>query len=212
MCQVLSQRACKMHFHFPSCKACSGFFDKIWLLMCLLMKLHLGCGKRYIPGWIHVDGLKFDHVDFVSPVDRLPFIPDCSSDLVYASHVLEHFPRAKAPQVLSEWFRVLKVGGIIRLAVPDIKVLCELYLEHQDLSIIKGPLYGGQDHEYNFHYNGFDQQSLTHLLLQTGFTSVRTWNWRKTEHSNVDDFSQAYYPHMDKDSGILVSLNLEAVK
>ena len=102
--------------------------------------------------------------------------------------------------------QVLKVGGIIRLAVPDIKVLCELYLKYQDISIIKGPLYGGQDHQYNFHYNGFDCQSLTGLLIQAGFSSVRTWDWRTTEHCNVDDFSQAYYPHMDKHSGTLFLL------
>ena len=31
-------------------------------------------------------------------------------------------------------------------------------------------------------------------------------------HIDYDDYSQAYYPHMDKDNGILISLNVEAIK
>lgn len=41
---------------------------------------------------------------------------------------------------------------------------------------------------------------------------MNTNNWRETEHSDVDDFSQAYLPHMDKENGILMSLNIEAIK
>jgi len=37
-------------------------------------------------------------------------------------------------------------------------------------------------------------------------------DWRDTDHVNYDDFSQAHLPHMDKVNGLLMSLNLEAVK
>jgi hypothetical protein len=49
-------------------------------------------------------------------------------------------------------------------------------------------------------------------LLQAGFSEVRRWDWRNTEHSEVDDYSQAHLPHMDKENGRLMSLNLEAIK
>lgn len=176
------------------------------------MKLHLGCGKRYIPGWVHVDGLKYDHVDHISSLENLSFVDSNSVQIVYASHVLEHFPRAQAESVLSEWHRILEPDGILRLAVPDVAVLMQLYLTHQDINIIKGPLYGGQDHKYNYHYNGFDRKSLTSLLLSVGFASVRDWDWRETDHRDIDDFSQAYFPHMDKENGTLISLNVEAIK
>jgi len=42
--------------------------------------------------------------------------------------------------------------------------------------------------------------------------NVQTWNWRETSHSEFDDHSQAYIPHMDKDNGKLISLNVEAIK
>ena len=41
---------------------------------------------------------------------------------------------------------------------------------------------------------------------------IKKYNWRKTEHSMFDDHSQAYLPHMDKENGILISLNVECVK
>ena len=176
------------------------------------MKLHLGCGKRFIPGWTHVDGLKFDHVDYVSKLDTLDFLASESVDIIYASHVLEHFKREEVESVLLEWKRVLKVGGILRLSVPDFAQLIKIYQVTGDLAVIRGPLYGGQDHDYNFHFNTFDLNSLSILLEFVGFSSVTEWDWRTTEHKAIDDFSQAFYPHMDKDNGIQVSLNLEAVK
>ena len=44
------------------------------------------------------------------------------------------------------------------------------------------------------------------------FKEVNYFDWRKTEHSHIDDFSQCYLPHMDKDNGLLMSLNIEAKK
>ncbi len=58
----------------------------------------------------------------------------------------------------------------------------------------------------------FDAPLLSGLLLQAGFSDVHRWDWQNTEHADVDDYSQAHLPHMDKESGRLMSLNLEAVK
>jgi len=176
------------------------------------MKLHLGCGKRYIPGFIHIDGLAYPHVDYVQPIDRLDNISSDSCSLIYACHVLEHFKRFEVEKVLQEWCRVLKHGATIRLSVPDLRALALLYLETGNLDLVAGPICGRQDHQLNIHYNVFDYPSMTRLLESCGFIDVRIYNWRKTEHSNVDDFSQAYIPHMDKDNGRLISLNVEATK
>lgn len=46
---------------------------------------------------------------------------DETFDLVYASHVLEHFYFWEAPEVLREWARILKVGGEIKIRVPNLK-------------------------------------------------------------------------------------------
>ena len=176
------------------------------------MKLHLGCGKRFIPGFVHVDIVNYDHIDYLTSIDRLDVFQDNSVELIYNCHVLEHFHRSKVGKVLKEWYRVLKPGGILRTSVPDFEALCELYMNKKDLSLVIGPLIGRQNYLYNIHYNIFDYSSLKKELLTAGFKEVYHYDWRKTEHADVDDFSQAYYPHMDKENGKLLSLNVEAVK
>lgn len=54
--------------------------------------------------------------------------------------------------------------------------------------------------------------SLKEILENNGFDKVQHYEWQKTIHKDYDDHSQAYYPHMDKENGILISLNVEATK
>ena len=179
------------------------------------MKLHLGCGNRYIPGFYHVDYMDYPHVDRRGPVEDLGFLEDESVELIYASHILEHFGRYEVERVLKEWRRVLRSGGILRVAVPNFRAVVELY-EREGLqngfSGLVGLVCGGQRHPLDFHKIVFDKPFLTYLLNNAGFAQVREWDWRMTEHAGVDDYSQAYIPHMEKTAGRLVSLNLEGVK
>ncbi len=178
-------------------------------------KIHLGCGKKHIPGWFHVDALPLDHVDHVGRVEDLSFIPDESTDLIYACHVLEHFGRKTYMDALREWHRVLAPGGVLRLAVPDFAAAARLYLSGtlaRGIEDVRGLVTGGQRDEYDFHGMIFDRDSLDADLRAVGFAETRLWDWRETEHSDMDDYSQAYMPHMDKENGTLVSLNIEAVK
>ena len=71
-------------------------------------KLHLGCGERYLNGYLHIDINKFDHIDHITSVDNLSMFDDNSIDEIYASHVLEYFDKFESISVLSEWYRVLK--------------------------------------------------------------------------------------------------------
>jgi len=175
------------------------------------MKLNLGCGENYIPGFIHVDVRSFDHIDYVCELDKLPF-DDSIVDLIYASHVLEHFGRHKVQDVLEEWCRVLKPGGTLRLAVPDFESICMMYAEDRELINVYGLLMGGQQYEYNYHKSVFDYESLNDILFFSGFENVRRYDWRDTIHKDYDDYSQSYLPHMDKKNGTLMSLNIEAIK
>ncbi len=178
------------------------------------MKLHLGCGKRYIPGFIHVDAQTAPHVDIVGPVEQLP-MGDNTVSLIYASHVLEHFGRFEFKSVLQEWFRVLEPGGILRLAVPDFAACAAIYYESglvDGLTGLVGLIIGGQRNNHDFHKMIFDEEFLRRELLDIGFKKVYRWDWRTTEHTDVDDYSQAYIPHLHKQDGKLMSLNIEAVK
>lgn len=176
------------------------------------IKLHLGCGPKYIPGFIHIDAREFPHIDYVSSVDKLDMFKDDTVDLIYGSHLLEHFPRHRTLDVLKEWHRVLKPGGTLRIAVPDFEKIVEVYQKTRNLKLLIGLLMGGQNYEGNTHYMVFDFILLSELLMQVGFKNVHRYDWRKTVHKDYDDFSQAYLPHMDKEHGTLMSLNVEAEK
>jgi predicted SAM-dependent methyltransferase len=115
---------------------------------------------------------------------------------------------------LTHWRHLLKFGGVLRLAVPDFASIFERYKETDDLEEILGLLYGGQESYLNNHCIVFNSRTLRKYLETVGFRSnvIRTWDWRETEHAEYDDYSQAYLPHMDKQSGRLMSLNMQATK
>lgn len=90
--------------------------------------VNLGCGRRFDPGWRNFD-LAPSHgsVERFDVRQRLPF-EDASADLVYHSHLLEHLTLEEARFFLGECFRILKPGGIVRVAVPDLEGICRRYL------------------------------------------------------------------------------------
>ena len=178
------------------------------------VKLHLGCGPKYIPGFLHIDVIDGEHIHHQGSICELPFA-EKSVELIYAAHVLEHFGRWEIQKVLEEWYRVLIPGGVLRIAVPDFAQCVKLYYEQglkDGLSGLVGLISGGQRNEYDYHKMIFDEPFLSEAFRLVGFREVRRWDWRTTEHAHIDDYSQAYIPHLDKENGTLMSLNLEAVK
>ena len=168
--------------------------------------LHIGCGDNLLPKpFENLDGRELEGVDHLSTATELPFV-DGIFDLVYASHVLEHFKKGETQDVINEWVRVLKPGGVIRLSVPSIDQLIKIYQKTNDLESIIGPLMGGQTYDFNFHYNAFNTKSLTTYLESAGCEAVHPWNYKRTSHSAYFDFSQATTYE------IPISLNLEARK
>lgn len=179
------------------------------------MKLHLGCGKRdFGLDWMHIDGGHHPHVTSHDIV-TLPFDDD-SCSLIYASHVIEYFDRAMVVNVLKEWCRALRSGGTLRLAVPDFESMTKLYYANMmPLETFLGPLYGKMQPpgcKAIYHRTVYDFMSLKMVLQNAGLENVKRYDWRNTEHSHIDDHSQAYIPHMDKKCGTLVSLNVEGTK
>lgn len=180
-----------------------------------MIKINIGCGWRnFGDDWVHIDGGDYEHLDYRDITDLSQFEDD-SVDLIYASHVIEYFDREEVIPLLKEWKRTLKPYGVLRLAVPNFPVLAQLYLDDKiKLENILGPLYGRMPMatETIYHKTTYDFASLANLLGSLDFCNVREYDWRETEHSQFDDHSQAYIPHMDKHNGVLVSLNVECLK
>lgn len=91
--------------------------------------LNLGCGSRFHPDWENVDLIPTSPNNLTHDLRKpIPFA-DETFELVYHSHVLEHFPRNQAQRFLRECHRVLKPRGVIRVAVPDLERIARFYLE-----------------------------------------------------------------------------------
>ncbi len=176
------------------------------------MKLHIGCGKKYIVGYKHLDVIDFEHVDFVCDTRKLSMIEDESVSEIYACHILEHVERNEVVEVLREWNRVLKVDGVLRVAVPDFESVVAEYQEKKDLQCFQGLLYGGQTYDYNYHHVAFDFIVLNAFLMEAGFSGVERYDWRDFLPEDYDDYSRSYLPHMDFENGRLMSLNVVATK
>lgn len=178
------------------------------------VRIHIGAGKRdFGPGWHNIDRADFPHIHS-HDITKLDF-EDNSVDLIYASHVIEYFDQEEIIPILQEWKRVLKTGGILRLAVPNFKAMAELYFSGQySLKSFIGPMYGKMPCNgiKIYHKMIYDYSSLKTLLETIGFKNIKYWNWRETEHKEFDDQSRAYIPKMDFENGTLISLNIEGEK
>ncbi len=140
--------------------------------------LNLGCGDRFHPDWENLDYAP------ASPKVRahdlrtgIPY-PDGSFDVVYHSHVLEHFSRRAGFHFLRECHRVLRISGILRIAVPDLERIASLYLA--SLEKARGGLAGSRN---NYEW----------MVLEMYDQTVRD----KTCGEFVDYFQQDPFPNWD---------------
>ncbi|MGA9347286.1 MAG: methyltransferase domain-containing protein [Anaerolineae bacterium] len=90
--------------------------------------LNLGCGSRYHPDWINIDIAPLCPEVIQHDLSRGIPLPDASCDVVYHAAVLEHMRHSDAAAFLAECYRVLKSGGTVRVGVPDLERICQLYL------------------------------------------------------------------------------------
>jgi len=172
------------------------------------MKLHIG-GKEKHPDWKILDIEPRPEVDIVADATNLSQFEDNSCEAIYASHVLEHFYHGingEVINVLKEWHRVLRPGGIIYLSVPDISKLCSLYVQSgisfQEKMHIMCILYGGQSNIYDVHKIGFDFDILSYYLTTVAFVNI----YRLERFNFFNDCSNYSI------RGQLISLNVIASK
>lgn len=179
-----------------------------------LIKLHLGCGVRdFGPDWVHIDGAQYPHNRW-HDVTKLRY-EDNNVSLIYASHLIAYFDRTEIVPILKEWYRVLKPGGILRLATPDAEALCDVYKYKTGLESVLGPLYGKMQlgDKTIYHKTVYDLADLMEVLSNVGFTNIHQYDHRLTDHPNTGDRSDKYddcsAAHIN---GTLISLNVEATK
>lgn len=170
------------------------------------IKLHIG-GQEVKDGWSILNVQPGPGVDFVGHCADLGCLADASCSEVYASHVLEHLSYdVQLPQAMKEIYRVLKPGGRLRVAVPNLAVLCQLFT-HRDTTFkdrywLMRMIFGGQIDPHDFHFAGFWPEFLNALLREAGFTRIEHMG----PFGEFNDTSGLVYANQ------LISLNMEAYK
>lgn len=145
------------------------------------MRLHLGCGKKKLEGWINCD---LHDSDMDMDIRKLPF-EDNSAEEIMAIHVCEHFYVHDILDVLREWHRVLKPGGMIALELPCLDKVIAHFLNGSPANMTLWPLYGDphthKDGEPALHKWCWSMISFHRLLEQAGFTEIK----EETPHYHV---------------------------
>ena len=170
--------------------------------------VNIGCGTSIAPGWVNIDnspnarlskyprlrwtlwktGILSDrlyHVEWADSIlihdvrKKLPFA-DLSVDYVYTSHFLEHNSLTAAKRLIDDVYRVLRIGGVLRIVVPDLEIGARRYLN----ALEKNPPDTGAAPEFlhwlqlsrpgdrDPHLWMYDGPSLTALLREHGFANV----------------------------------------
>jgi hypothetical protein len=133
----------------------------------MTLKLDLGAGAVSPEGFTP---LGRPHGSEIYP---LPYADD-SVDEIRASHCLEHFGHRIVPDVLKDWVRALKPGGMLNIAVPDFGKIAENYVKGVPQNT-EGYLMGGQTDADDFHKAQFDGEKLKRLLAAAGLALIREW-------------------------------------
>lgn len=90
------------------------------------IKLHLACGPNIVKDWVNIDILDKKGITIHDLTKPLPY-KDSSVDAIFHEHFIEHLSKAEAEAFLRDCYRVLKLGGIMRIGWPDLKKLINAY-------------------------------------------------------------------------------------
>ena len=169
-------------------------------------KLHIG-GRQVAPGWEIFNIVDAPGVDHLGDARDLSRFPAFEFSAVYASHIFEHIDyQYEMQRTINEWSRVLEPGGTLYISVPDMDVLCRLFVK-KDLTTderfhIMRMMFGGHMDEYDFHLAGLNFELLSHFLQRGGLGHI----------SRVEEFGLFDDDSTFKFKGVPISLNVIAHK
>lgn len=163
-----------------------------------IRKLQVGTGPNPLPGWLNTDLFPDtypEHRDKIFFLDATkPFPLDgMTFDYIFAEHQIEHVVETEARAMLRECFRVLRPGGRIRIATPDLAAILGLYEDPLDererhyidwvMTKFLPKIRSGNPrcyvinqmftaHKHRFIY---DHETLMAILTDVGFVEVVRW-------------------------------------
>lgn len=185
------------------------------------LKLNIGCYTvMYHHGWFNIDihnltdfaqrhYYKFIQHDVTKGI---PF-GDNDVHIIYASHFLEHLNYRQGLRFLKECRRTLCKGGVVRIAVPDTKILLSKYMtdtlkEFDEISVENSRTSNSSFKLWNLltsgHQIAYDQDSLANMLSKAGFNEIFKYKFRASCSEIIKTQTLDMFPEH--------SLYIEAIK
>lgn len=157
-----------------------------------MLKVHLGCGPKVMPGWVNVDYNPDFNPEIVADLtETFPFAAE-TVDFIHTEGCLCQFDLEAGCHFLTECFRILKPGAVMRLLTPDLEKLLRTYLDNKQGLVdlwnneVRIPLRTNSACEVlntgirSLHNYMYDCETLTALLLERGF-KVRQCSYDDSE-------------------------------
>jgi len=180
--------------------------------------LHIGCGDKKVEGWINVD-LSGADVNIDLSAGYLPWNDNVFENIA-SQHFVEHlYIKDELIPMLKECYRVLKPNGQLWLSTPDLKKLCNAYLNDACAGMVTDRAarlsnwtlgnYPSQQfmndmfYQKGEHKNLFDYELLKWVLQQAGFSNIEKSN----ETGFMKQFPDFFNRHDD-----LQTLYVKAIK
>lgn len=169
--------------------------------------VHFGAGPTNLKGFINTDILCNDfHVNITK---KLPF-KDGSIAYVYHSHLIEHIYNREAKKFLTECHRIMKKGGVMRIATPDYRRLAmAAYTDNKDLKLLKEH-HIVKSREKSFtpsnylnefthmmfgHKFVYDYEYLSYLCKEAGFLRVYEVKINESRYPLLSGLEKSYKPY-----------------
>jgi predicted SAM-dependent methyltransferase len=198
-------------------------------------KLQIGAGPNPLMGWLNTDLAPEAHTEhqsqlvFLDACKRFP-LADMSFDYVSCEHMIEHVSVAEAHHMLGECLRVLRPGGRIRIATPDLTRIIAIYddplsdLERHYIdwvmTTLKPGVRGGNPRCYVInemfsaygHRFIYDQETLSAILAEAGFVAVARWQPGESDDPELRGIESHGRALGDEDVNRLETMVLEATR
>lgn len=160
------------------------------------IRLHLGCGERYLEGYVNVDFppetqslMDTSKVDLYADITQLTYEPGSVAE-VRLHHVFEHFDRPTTLRLLLDWCDWLTVDGTLVIETPDFERCARAFFapwRRQRRGVLLRHVFGSHEASWAVHQDGWYEQKFRRHLHALGFEKLRfkRASWRGTHNITV---------------------------
>jgi hypothetical protein len=158
------------------------------------VRLHLGCGERYLDGYVNIDFPPSEHsvqqsspADVFADITALSYEPGSVAE-VRLHHVFEHFDRPTALRLLIDWRLWLGDDGLLVIETPDVeRCMRDFVLRPGRRGVALRHVFGSHEAGWAVHWDGWYEARYRETLAALGYDRLRfeRARWHGTHNITV---------------------------